>query len=141
MIKRLIILITFLVFLFPLPVLAQDWVYRVSDGQFQVGDQGTPEKIHTEPENYGIVTLDHTPNPRLEVWDGASGARSATQDEIDSYDQVTAEKDALIFIQDREIRALIWEIIEAVAPPANATKFNNTINNLKETWRDQPWSE
>ena len=62
-----------------------NWVYRTADGGFQVGEYGTPHLINDEPGNFGMVDLDHTPDPLAERWDGADGAREATAEEQAAY--------------------------------------------------------
>ena len=63
-----------------------NWVARNSDQVWQLGENGTPHLINSEPNNYTYVDLENQPDPRMERWDGADGSRASTQAEIDAYD-------------------------------------------------------
>jgi predicted secreted protein len=138
--------VLFLVLFFVLPIGAQTeyrWAVDTVTNEFVYGGAAPYDVVPgLSPDQIRLV-LTRPPDKINERYSGdpEDPFRAATQQEKDDVALIISTVAAQQFIQSREIRALIWEIIEAVAPPANATKFNNTINNLKETWRDQPWSE
>tara|TARA_Y100000310_G_C20096475_1_gene540724 strand:- start:36 stop:473 length:438 start_codon:yes stop_codon:yes gene_type:complete len=114
-------------------------------------DNVTDEFVYGGTEPYDVVpglspgqiriVLSRPPDVINERYSGdpEDPFRVATQQEIDDATNALSLAQAAAFIDSREIRALIWEIIEAVSPPATEAKFNNSINRLRDTWNDQPF--
>jgi hypothetical protein len=127
------------------PILAQSVEFRWAV------DNVTDEFVYGGAEPYDVVpglslgqiriVLTRPPDSINERYSGdpENPFRAATQQEIDDAADALSLAQAVAFIGSREIRALIWEIIEAVSPPATEAKFNNSINRLRDTWNDQPF--
>jgi hypothetical protein len=105
------------------------WVYRVSDGQWCLGDGPDPALIHTDGAAYAVADLGGDPvppNPRTHKYgSGASVAR--TDAEVDEFDATQP-----LWVDGREIMRRLLDsthlgLDQLAQTDATVTKLWNTL--------------